>query len=31
LKKDWSRLPDIYSDKLPPGVEEFEKTNKKKK
>jgi hypothetical protein len=22
---DWSRLPDIYSDKLPPAVEEFER------
>ena len=24
-KKDWSRLPDLYSDKIPPEVEEFEK------
>lgn len=24
-EKDWSRLPDIFSDKLPPEVEEFEK------
>lgn len=31
LSRDWSRLPDIYSDKLPPEVEEFEKQNKKGK
>jgi hypothetical protein len=30
-KKDWSRLPDIYSDKLPAEIEEFDKKNKKKK
>lgn len=24
LTKDWSRLPDLYSEKLPPEVEEFE-------
>jgi oxysterol-binding protein 1 len=29
-KKDWSRLPDIYSDELPPEIVEFEKSNKKK-
>jgi hypothetical protein len=28
--QDWSRLPDIYSDKIPPEVELFEKQRKKK-
>jgi hypothetical protein len=23
-EKDWSRLPDLYSDQLPPEVAEFE-------
>jgi hypothetical protein len=29
-KKDWSRLPDIFSDKLPPEIEAFEASKKKK-
>ncbi len=30
LKRDWSRLPDLYSENLPPEVEEHEKPSKKK-
>ena len=29
IKKDWSRLPDLYSENLPPEIEEFEKKNSK--
>ncbi len=29
--RDWARLPDLFSDKLPPEIEEFEKSSKKKK
>lgn len=28
-ERNWSRLPDLYSDKLPPEVEEFERSRKK--
>ena len=28
---DWSRCPDIYSDKLNPAIKEFEEINKKNK
>lgn len=27
---EWSRLPDIYGERLPPEVEEFERNSKKK-
>jgi hypothetical protein len=30
IKKDWTRLPDLYSEILPQEVEEFERQNKKK-
>lgn len=30
LEGNWSHLPDIYSEKLPPLVEEFERQSKKK-
>jgi hypothetical protein len=30
IKRDWSRLPDLYSERLPEEVEEFERQNKKK-
>jgi len=29
-KRDWSRLPDIFGEALPPEVIEFESQNKKK-
>jgi hypothetical protein len=30
LKRDWSRLPDLFSETLPPEVEAFESQKKKK-
>lgn len=29
--KDWTRLPDLYSETLPPEIEQFEQKTKKKK
>lgn len=30
-ERNWQRLPDLYSEQLPPEIEEFEKATKKQK